>query len=126
MHHGEVSFIEKREYMPKPNWKLLTKKRGSLAQGLPPGKEDLAWVTNTVTLIFGERDAVLVDTFLSVQHSKELLDWVAESGKPGLWKGCLHGPGFSSRNLHRWRVNRVRAETRSLQILLSGELGSVC
>jgi len=63
------------------NWKLLTKKRGSSTQGLPPGKEDLAWVTNTVTLIYGERDAILVDTFLSVQHSKELSDWLAESGK---------------------------------------------
>src|SRR6476620_9972838 len=67
--------------MSKLNWKLLTKKRGSSTQGLPPGKEDLAWVTNTVTLIYGERDAILVDTFLSVQDSKELLDWVAESGK---------------------------------------------
>ena len=67
--------------MSKLNWKLLTKKRGSSTQGLPPGKEDLAWVTNTVTLIYGERDAVLVDTFLSKQHSKELLDWVVESGK---------------------------------------------
>jgi hypothetical protein len=67
--------------MSKLNWKLLTKKRGSSTQGLPPGKEDLAWVTNTVTLLYGERDALLVDTFLSVQHSKELVDWVAESGK---------------------------------------------
>ncbi len=63
------------------NWKLLTKKRGSSTQGLPPGKEDLAWVTNTVTLIYGQRDAILVDTFLSVQHSEELVDWVVESGK---------------------------------------------
>jgi glyoxylase-like metal-dependent hydrolase (beta-lactamase superfamily II) len=69
------------ECIAKLNWKLLTKKRGSSTQGLPPGKEDLAWVTNTVTLIYGERDAILVDTFLSVQHSKELVDWVAESGK---------------------------------------------
>ena len=67
--------------MPKLNWTLLTKKRESSTQGLPPGKENLAWVTNTVTLIYGERDAVLVDTFLSVQHSKELTDWVAECGK---------------------------------------------
>ena len=59
--------------MPKLNWKLLTKKRGSSTQGLPPGKEDLAWVTNTVTLIYGERDAVLVDTFLSVQHLPDTL-----------------------------------------------------
>jgi glyoxylase-like metal-dependent hydrolase (beta-lactamase superfamily II) len=74
-------FKEKETNMHKLNWKLLTKKRGSSTQGLPPGKEDLAWVTNTVTLIYGERDAVLVDTFLSVQHSKELVAWVAESGK---------------------------------------------
>jgi glyoxylase-like metal-dependent hydrolase (beta-lactamase superfamily II) len=67
--------------MPKLNWKLLTKKRGSSTQGLPPGKEALAWVTNTVTLIYGEGDAVLVDTFLSEQQSKELVDWVVASGK---------------------------------------------
>ena len=67
--------------MSNLNWKLLTKKRAGVTQGLPPGKEDLAWVTNTVTLIYGERDAVLVDTFLSVQHSKELVDWLVESGK---------------------------------------------
>src|SRR5215813_13486141 len=67
--------------MPMLNWRLLTKKRGSATQGLPPGKEDLAYVTNTVTLIYGERDAVLVDTFLSEQHSRELVDWVVRSGK---------------------------------------------
>jgi glyoxylase-like metal-dependent hydrolase (beta-lactamase superfamily II) len=67
--------------MSKLNWNLLTKKRAGVTQGVPPGKEDLAWVTNTVTLIYGERDAVLVDTFLSVQHSNELADWLTESGK---------------------------------------------
>src|ERR1700736_6250340 len=67
--------------MAKLNWKLLTKKRGSSTQGIPPGKEDLTWVTGTVTLIYGERDAVLVDTFLSEQHSKDLVDWVVGSGK---------------------------------------------
>src|SRR5215467_6636352 len=67
--------------MSQLNWKLLTKKRTGVTQGLPPGKEELAWVTNTVTLIYGAHDAVLVDTFLSVQHSKELVDWLVESGK---------------------------------------------
>src|SRR6266436_4674563 len=62
-------------------WKILTKKRGSASQGTPAGKEHLAWVTNTVTLIYGQRDAVLVDTFLSEQQSKELVDWVVTSGK---------------------------------------------
>src|SRR5260370_36080279 len=67
--------------MPKLEWKQLTKKRGSsTSQGIPPGKEDLLWVTGSVTLIYGQRDAVLVDTFLSEQHAKELADWVVESG----------------------------------------------
>ena len=67
--------------MSRLEWKLLTKKRGSATQGVPPGKEDLAWVSGTVTLIYGQRDAVIVDTSLTEQHSKELLDWVVESGK---------------------------------------------
>ena len=62
-------------------WKLLTRKRGSSTQGIPAGREHLAWVTNTATLIHGERDAVLVDTFLSAQHSRELAEWVVETGK---------------------------------------------
>ena len=62
-------------------WELLTKKRASSTLGLPPGKEHLAWVSNTVTLIYGRRDAVLVDTFLTADHAKDLLDWVISSGK---------------------------------------------
>src|SRR5262249_50436880 len=71
----------RNDLMANLNWKVLTKKRPGVTQGLPPGTEDLAWVTNTVTLIHGEHDAILVDTFLSVQHSKDLVDWLAESGK---------------------------------------------
>ena len=62
-------------------WELLTKKRDSSTKGVPAGKEHLAWVTNTATLIHGTHDAVLVDTFLSAQQSRELTDWVVASGK---------------------------------------------
>ena len=79
--------------MSSLNWKLLTKKRAGVTKGLPHGKENLAWVTNTVTLIYGERDAVLVDTFLSVQHSKELVDCVVESGKNLTTIYITHGHG---------------------------------
>ena len=77
----------------KLRWKLLTKKRSSSTQGLPAGKEELAWVTNTVTLIYGERDAVLVDTFLSAQQSSEVVDWVAESGRNLVAVYVTHGHG---------------------------------
>ena len=75
------------------SWKLLTKKRRSSTQGVPAGKEHLAWVTNTVTLIQGQRDAVLVDTFLLAQDSRELVDWVVASGKNLVAIYVTHGHG---------------------------------
>ena len=97
--------------MPKLNWTLLTKKRAGVTQGLPPGKEDLAWVANTVTLIYGERDAVLVDTFLSVQHSKDLVDWLVQSGKnlTSIYITHAHGDHFLGLKLLLERFPNARA-----------------
>src|SRR6267142_459133 len=49
---------------PTLHWELLIRRRNSATQGVPPGNDALTWVANTVTLIWGERDALLVDTFL--------------------------------------------------------------
>ena len=97
--------------MTKLNWKLLTKKRAGVSQGLPPGKEDLSWVTNTVTLIDGERDAILVDAFLSVEHSKELVDWIVESGKNliAIYITHAHGDHFLGLKLLLDRFPDARA-----------------
>jgi glyoxylase-like metal-dependent hydrolase (beta-lactamase superfamily II) len=62
-------------------WELLIKKRGSATQGVPPGKEALAWVTNAVTLITGKNELLLVDTFLSRAHNEELANWIAAKDK---------------------------------------------
>ena len=66
---------------PPLQWKLFIRKRASATQGTPPGKDELKWVANTATLIYGEHDAVLVDTFLSEAQTEELADWIADSGK---------------------------------------------
>ena len=97
--------------MSRLQWKLLTKKRESSTKGVPPGKEALAWVTNTVTLIYGRRDAVLVDTFLSAQHSRELVDWVAESGKnlTTIYITHAHGDHFFSLKLLLDRFPNAKA-----------------
>jgi glyoxylase-like metal-dependent hydrolase (beta-lactamase superfamily II) len=74
-------------------WAVLTQKRPGLSRDLPPGKEDLTWVANSSTLIYGERDAVLVDTFLTADQSQSLLDWVVASGKNLTAIYITHGHG---------------------------------
>jgi glyoxylase-like metal-dependent hydrolase (beta-lactamase superfamily II) len=74
-------------------WEVLTIKRPGLTRDLPPGKEELMWVANSSTLIYGERDAVLVDTFLTTEQSKTLLDWVVARGKSLTAIYITHGHG---------------------------------
>jgi glyoxylase-like metal-dependent hydrolase (beta-lactamase superfamily II) len=74
-------------------WDVLTVKRPSLTRDLPPGKEELRWVANSSTLIYGERDAVLVDTLLTTEQSKTLSDWVVASGKNLTAIYITHGHG---------------------------------
>src|SRR5580692_3512399 len=74
-------------------WDVLTIKRPGLTRDLPPGKEDLMWVANSSTLIFGKRDAVLVDTFLTIEQSRTLLDRVVASGKNLVAIYVTHGHG---------------------------------
>jgi glyoxylase-like metal-dependent hydrolase (beta-lactamase superfamily II) len=74
-------------------WEVLTIKRPGLTRDLPPGKEELMWVANSSTLIYGERDAVLVDTFLTTEQSKTLLDWVVVRGKNLTAIYITHGHG---------------------------------
>jgi glyoxylase-like metal-dependent hydrolase (beta-lactamase superfamily II) len=45
------------------------------------------------TLIYGKRDAVLVDTFMTVMQANALVDWVAASGKTLTTIYITHGHG---------------------------------
>jgi glyoxylase-like metal-dependent hydrolase (beta-lactamase superfamily II) len=62
-------------------YKLFIRRRASATQGTPPGNDDLKWVANTTTLVYGDHEALLVDTFLSDAQTAELADWVASSGR---------------------------------------------
>ena len=77
-------------------WKSLTKRRQSSTRGIPAGHESLNWVANTIVLISGDHDAVLVDTFLSADHNRELADWILASGKnlTTIYVTYAHGDHF--------------------------------
>ncbi len=92
-------------------WKLLIRRRASATQGTPPGKDDLKWVANTVTLIYGELNALLVDTFLSEAQTAELADWIANSGKrlSTIYITHAHADHFFGLKLLRDRFPEARA-----------------
>ena len=51
-------------------WDVLVTKRQGLSRDLPPGKEQWMWVPTSVTLIFRQRDAVLVDAILTIEQAR--------------------------------------------------------
>ena len=60
---------------------ILVLKRRGVTRDLPSGTESLQWVTNTATLISGEHDAIVVDTFATIDQNQQLVDWITKSGK---------------------------------------------
>jgi len=62
---------------PTLEWNVLVTNREGLVHDLPPGKEQWTWVPTSATLIFGQRDAVLVDAFLTIEQTAALVEWVS-------------------------------------------------
>ena len=77
----------------EPKWDVLVTTRQGLTRDLPPGKEQWTWVPTSATLIFCQRDAVLVDAFLTVEQAAALVEWVAASGKNLTTIYVTHGHG---------------------------------
>jgi glyoxylase-like metal-dependent hydrolase (beta-lactamase superfamily II) len=60
---------------------------------LPPGMEQAMFQAIASTLIYGKRDAVLVDAFMTDKQANELADWVAANGKNLTTIYVTHGHG---------------------------------
>jgi glyoxylase-like metal-dependent hydrolase (beta-lactamase superfamily II) len=60
---------------------------------LPPGIAQAYFQAMASTLIYGERDAVLVDAFMTVKQANALADWVAGRGKNLTTIYITHGHG---------------------------------
>ena len=60
---------------------FVTRGIPAVISDLAPGTKQLMWSPISSTLIYGKRDAVLVDAFITVEQTRALVDWVAASGK---------------------------------------------
>ena len=65
----------------------------AITSDLPPGEKQRPWPPISSTLISGERDAVLVDTLISVEQARALANWVVASGKNLTTIYATHGHG---------------------------------
>ncbi len=76
------------------NWDVfVTPGIPTVTSDLPPGTTQQMWSPISSTLIYGKRDAVLVDAFITVEQEDALVDWVATSGKNLTTIYATHGHG---------------------------------
>ena len=80
--------------MSQLHYEILLARRQGLTRDLPAGdNEDLRWVANSATLIFGDHDGVLVDTFTTIKQNERLIGWVKAHGRNLTHIYLTHGHG---------------------------------
>jgi glyoxylase-like metal-dependent hydrolase (beta-lactamase superfamily II) len=87
---------------------------------LPPGASEMKWSPISSTLISGERDAVLVDTAITVDQNQKLVDWIAHSGKNLTAIYATHGHGD-----HFFGVNTIQEKFPKARFVATSEVIAV-
>jgi glyoxylase-like metal-dependent hydrolase (beta-lactamase superfamily II) len=67
--------------------------RVGVTRDLPYGPDELKRVANSATLIYGEHDALLVDSFTTQAQNEELIEWIRSFGKQLKRIYITHGHG---------------------------------
>src|SRR5260370_4741848 len=80
-----------------PNWDVfVTPGIPIVTPDKPPGIRETYFQAMASTLIYGVRDAVLVDAFMTVKQASALADWVAAKGKNLSTIYITHRHGYHS------------------------------
>ena len=87
---------------------------------LPPGASEMKWSPISSTLISGKRDAVLVDTAITVDQNQKLVDWIAHSGKNLMAIYATHGHGD-----HFFGVNTIQKKFPKARFVATREVIAV-
>ena len=106
-----MSSSETEQTAGQVKYRVFTATRPGINPDVPPGYESLMWVANSATLIYGERDAVLVDTFFTLDHSAKLVDEIGASARnlTYIYITHAHGDHFFGINMLKDRFPNVRA-----------------
>src|SRR3984957_5598767 len=73
------------------------------SRDLPPATREMKWSPISSTLISGKRDAVLVDTAITIDQNQKIVDWIVQSGKNLTVIYATHGHGD-----HFFGVNTIQ------------------
>src|ERR1700716_1873845 len=93
----------------------------AITSDLPPGEKQRPWPPISSTLISGERDAVLVDTPITVEQARALVEWVAASRRNLTTIYATHGHGDhffgASTVLERFPTARFVARPEVIKVM---------
>ena len=93
-------------------FEVHTERREGLTRDLPPGSEEWRWVANSATLIVGEHEAVLVDTFTTVAQNERLIEWIRAHNTTLSTVYLTHGHGD-----HAYGIGQLRAAFPGVRVL---------
>ena len=86
-----------------------------------PGEHERPWPPISSTLIYGSRDAVLVDSFITLEQARAQADWIASTGKNLTTIYATHGHGDhffgASVLLDRFPKARFVAAPSAIQVM---------
>jgi len=86
-----------------------------------PGEHERPWPPISSTLIYGSRDAVLVDSFITVEQARAQADWITSTGKNLTTIYATHGHGDhffgASVLLDRFPKARFVAAPSAIQVM---------
>src|ERR1700723_817265 len=102
-------------------WDVLVSAQIPVATSdLPPCASEMKWSPISSTLISGKRDAVLVDTAITVDQNQKLVDWIAHSGKNLTAIYATHGHGD-----HFFGVNTIQKKFPPARFVATSEVIAV-
>jgi len=94
--HVSIDFASHRDNPQKTHltWDVfVTPSISVVTNDFAPGEHERPWPPISSTLIYGSRDAVLVDSFITQEQARAQADWIASAGKHLTTIYATHGQG---------------------------------